>query len=103
MDWNELFGQPNTWMSIRPIEELIKDETEELKGTLESYFYLLTWQMVRLTHRHPPCVCWYTFLCMEYILYGYILAQPKTCGTVPSNSGFPPTFSNAKAELAFCK
>lgn len=64
MDRNKLFGQPNTWMSIHPIEEPIKDETEELKGTLESYFYLLTWQMVRLTHRHPPCVCWYTFLCM---------------------------------------
>ena len=40
MDRNELFGQPNTWMNIHPIEELIKDETEELKGTLESCFLL---------------------------------------------------------------
>ena len=40
MDLNELFGQPNTWMNTHPIEEPIKDETVELKGTLESCFLL---------------------------------------------------------------
>lgn len=40
MDQNELFGQSNTWLNTYPIEEPIKDETVELKGTLESCFLL---------------------------------------------------------------